>query len=359
MGYINTATGAGSLYSNTTGYQNTANGFNSLYFNSTGFNNTASGYASLYGNTTGYNNTAVGFGAFNNNTIGNFNTALGAYSDISVGSSNINNATVIGNSAKVNASNKIRLGSSSVTVIEGQVAYSFPSDGRFKTNVKENTPGLDFIMKLKPVTYNFQYNKFSEFLKENNPDNQLLDQRESQKEMGFIAQEVEKTCKELGIEVSNILHSPESEIDNYSLAYQNLVVPLVKGMQEQQKTIEQHEKSIEEYKAALEDMQQKYESLEAKLNALMASGINSSPGFSNSSLKISPNPAAGNSTLSFLNSGEKVMVKVADDCGKQIWQTNTASNTVIIPSEKFSAGVYTVTVVKSSGAETTRLVIAK
>jgi hypothetical protein len=45
----------------------------------------------------------------------------------------------------VNASNKIRIGNSSVTVIEGQVAYTFPSDGRFKTNVSENIKGLGFL----------------------------------------------------------------------------------------------------------------------------------------------------------------------------------------------------------------------
>ena len=47
---------------------------------------------------------------------------------------NLTNATAIGSSAIVNASNKIRLGNSDVTVIEGQVAFTFTSDKTQKEN---------------------------------------------------------------------------------------------------------------------------------------------------------------------------------------------------------------------------------
>ena len=53
--------------------------------------------------------------------------------------------------ATVNASNKIRLGSSAVTVIEGQVAYTFPSDGRFKTDITENVKGLVNLSNVKNI----------------------------------------------------------------------------------------------------------------------------------------------------------------------------------------------------------------
>ena len=49
---------------------------------------------------------------------------------------NLNNATAIGNGATVNASNKIRLGNTSVTVVEGQVPYTFTSDKTKKENFK-------------------------------------------------------------------------------------------------------------------------------------------------------------------------------------------------------------------------------
>ena len=47
---------------------------------------------------------------------------------------NLNNATAIGNGAVVNASNKIRLGNNDITVIEGRVAFTFPSDKTKKEN---------------------------------------------------------------------------------------------------------------------------------------------------------------------------------------------------------------------------------
>ena len=233
------------MYNNVFGYWNVAAGQQSLFSNTSGYGNSANGYQSLYGNTTGFNNSG-----------------LGSFSNVSSGT--LSNATAIGYGASVNASNKVRLGNSSVTVVEG-ASYS-TSDGRFKTNVKENAPGLDLIMQLKPVTYNFQYNKFSEFLKEHDPDKKFLTQRESVKEMGFIAQDVESACRELGIEVSNILHVPESENDNYSLAYQNLVVPLVKAVQEQQQIINEQKAVIDDLKRSMDDQ---FKSMQGRIDALM------------------------------------------------------------------------------------------
>jgi hypothetical protein len=75
---FNTAIGAGTLASNTTGSYNTASGGNALASNTTGSENTASGAGALYSNTTGGNNTAVGGNALASNTTGSFNTATGA-----------------------------------------------------------------------------------------------------------------------------------------------------------------------------------------------------------------------------------------------------------------------------------------
>jgi hypothetical protein len=86
----------------------------------------------LHDNTTGSNNTAIGFDALDSNTTGTNNTALGAGANVSAG--NLTNATAIGFSAFVNASNKIRLGNNTVTVIEGQVAFTAVSDKTKKEN---------------------------------------------------------------------------------------------------------------------------------------------------------------------------------------------------------------------------------
>jgi hypothetical protein len=83
-------------------------------------------------NTAGGNNTALGFLALRNNTAGNQNTAVGVNANVSAG--NLTNATAIGANAVVNADNKIRLGSTAVTVIEGQVAFTVVSDKTQKEN---------------------------------------------------------------------------------------------------------------------------------------------------------------------------------------------------------------------------------
>ena len=136
-GYNNTASGDSALYSNNTGFLNTASGLQALYSNTTGNVNTASGYRALYSNTTGFLNTASGLQALYSNTTGAGNTAIGSGADVSAGG--LSNATAIGYTAIVNASHKIRLGNPNVTVIEGQVAYTFSSD----KNQKENFQPVD------------------------------------------------------------------------------------------------------------------------------------------------------------------------------------------------------------------------
>ena len=131
-GSFNTAVGLQTLFSNSTGSLNTASGVNALFSNTTGNSNTANGFSALQNNTTGFQNTAGGISALGSNTTGSSNTAIGASADVSLG--NLSNATAIGAGAFVNANNKIRLGNSFVTVIEGQVAFTFPSDKTQKEN---------------------------------------------------------------------------------------------------------------------------------------------------------------------------------------------------------------------------------
>jgi hypothetical protein len=171
-----------------------------------------------------------------------------------VSSGVLTNATAIGYQATVNASNKIRLGDATVTKVEGPVAYTI-SDGRFKNNISEtDVKGLEFIKRLRPVVYNFDTKRFEAFLTQNMPDNirrKYMDKDFSSstaiRQSGFIAQEVEKAAQEIGYNFNGV-HAPDNSNDNYSLAYSQFVVPLVKGMQEQQQMIEQQQQQIDELK---------------------------------------------------------------------------------------------------------------
>ena len=204
-------------------------------------------------NVDGHGNTAVGHISLTNNVSGYINVGLGMYSNVSV-SSQFNSAA-IGAYSLVNANYKVRLGAATVTSIEGQVAYSIPSDGRFKDNISEtDVKGLDFIKQLRPVVYNFDTRRFQEFLTKNMTDSLREEYLKADfapstaiRQSGFIAQEVEAAAKQCGYNFNGV-HKPNDDNDNYSIAYSQFVIPLVKGMQEQQKMIENQQQEIEELK---------------------------------------------------------------------------------------------------------------
>lgn len=277
----NTAIGSKALFSNYSGLGNTAIGLDALYSISSGNFNTAIGFQALFSNASSTNwNTATGAFTLNANTTGSFNTSTGSYSlqnnttgscnttnGYNAGSFNDNNSyctfigyeanqtvatdftnsMALGNQSTISASNQVRIGNSSVTSIGGQVGWSTLSDGRFKKEVKENVPGLQFINKLKPVTYHLDVEAIAGKLREDRNDDKTASDKQknegkaiiknSRKEKekmlytGFIAQDVEKAAKEIGYNFSGV-DAPKNEDDLYSLRYAEFVVPLVKAVQE-------------------------------------------------------------------------------------------------------------------------------
>jgi hypothetical protein len=76
------------------------------------------------------------------------------------------------------------------------------------------------------------------------------------RQSGFIAQEVEQAAKEVGYDFNGVFVPENPETDNYSLAYAQFVVPLVKGMQEQQAMIESQQAQIAELQALVRTLTQ-------------------------------------------------------------------------------------------------------
>ncbi len=143
-GSYNTATGHEALLVDTGSY-NAAYGAEALRSNISGSVNAAYGFDALANNTIGYGNTAVGSYALSTNVTGGNITAIGSGAGVSV--DGLANATAIGAAAVVNASNKIRLGDGQITVIEGQVAYTFTSD----STKKEHHLPVDGEMALRKI----------------------------------------------------------------------------------------------------------------------------------------------------------------------------------------------------------------
>jgi len=336
VGYDNTAVGFASLYLNTAGYGNTASGTNSLFNNTTGYLNTAIGAGALYTNELGYRNTATGYGALNLNTTGNDNTATGMYAlyhnngigntangayalyyntagnhntavgeeslnnsltdnNTAVGYSSlfnnggvgntaigynsdvvnafVNNGTAIGNGAIVGLSNRIRMGNVLVTSVESFGTFNSLSDARFKTDIKENVKGLDFILKLRPVTYQIDKEKYVSFETAQMPEKKraalLAGYGDALKQKGitrsgFLAQEVVQAMKQSGYDFDGVTIPENEATQNYSLAYGNFTVPLVKAVQEQQAVIEALKKESDEMKKKQQEMEKRLLLLEKK-----------------------------------------------------------------------------------------------
>lgn len=207
-------------------------------------------------NVSGNYNSAIGSNALLNLTSGNENIAIGQNAGAVYGGTNspvtsASNSVFIGNGASPAASgqtnqivigygaigrgsNTVQIGNSSMGSIGGQVGWSIPSDVRLKKDIHDSEFGLNFINKLRPVTY---------FMKSGTKDLQS----------GFIAQEVEATANSINYKFSGIV-KPQNDTDFYSLRYAEFVVPLVKAVQEQQKEIEAKDAKIVELEERLQKL---------------------------------------------------------------------------------------------------------
>ncbi|MFK5855899.1 MAG: tail fiber domain-containing protein [Bacteroidota bacterium] len=273
-GNYNTAIGYEALKSNAGGDRNTAVGYQSMSAVNSGIQNTAVGYTAMPSLTNGQYNTAIGnlslnnaivsdknvamgYGALRYSTASN-NTGVGYQAGPSISYPSIANTTAIGYLTITTANNQVRIGNTSVNSIGGDANWTNTSDKRFKINVKEDILGLDFIMALRPVTYNLDVNKKNEFLgiDKKDIDQKSVAEKSKIRQSGFIAQEVEQTALEVGYDFSGV-DAPKNENDYYGLRYAEFVVPLVKAVQEQQQMIEQQQQIIEDLIIKIEELENK------------------------------------------------------------------------------------------------------
>jgi trimeric autotransporter adhesin len=312
VGYQNTAIGLNALVSNTGGYGNTASDLAALGSNTVGNYNTADGLEALHGNTAGSNSTAIGTNAllinqgtsnggqsdntavgtyalftlpnmnnFDNTAVGydaleapdgSYNTAVGATSQangevntaIGYGASTAShtyNATALGYDAVATQNNSIQLGNNSISAIYAHVTALTMSDRRYKKDVRalDSDLGLDFIQKLKPVSYRF-----------NNGD-------ETERH-GFIAQDleqalpaslhdtIERSKPEHGLA---LIERGNDKDRTYHVSYSDLLAPIVKALQQQQQEIAADRKQNADLRHALADQAAAFSSQRSKCGVSM------------------------------------------------------------------------------------------
>jgi hypothetical protein len=166
-------------------------------------------------------------------------------------------------------SSQVTMGNGATTSYRAYANWSNISDGRYKKNIREDVPGLNFINKFKPVTYTLDATDIDNFLHKNLPaDKQLsanakdvtekaLKEKEQIRYTGFVAEEVEKAARELHFDFSGI-DAAKNDNDLYGLRYAEFVVPLVKAVQELSAKNDAKDAEINELKTRL-----------AKLEAMM------------------------------------------------------------------------------------------
>ena len=248
------------------GMSNTAVGSFAMHINATGFNNVAVGKDALVTQTTGSHNTACGVEALYFNTSGSENVAVGFNAGVASYLPNGFNTISIGNSGYLNgASNQAFMGNLSTNWTGGNTTwFTYASDGRVKNNVKEDVMGLDFISRLRPVTYNLDITAMR--IITGNAETADYPEKydvEKIKQSGFIAQEVEQAANASGYLFSGYT-TPKKGNELYTMSYEQFVVPLVKAVQEQQSMIEVLNSKLEEIHQTNQTLLQRIEALESR-----------------------------------------------------------------------------------------------
>jgi trimeric autotransporter adhesin len=227
----NTGLGFRALFVNTTGASNTAVGTSALTANTTASNNTAVGTSALAANTTGTENVAVGTNAGNTITTGNYNLCVGYNTD--TGSASSDRRFVIGQDFNGTTNNAVHIGASGGHIRNdflSDATWDQVSDVRKKTNIEDNSMGLEFINGLRTVIFNFKAP--SEYPEEwQEYDASQTEPVVKDKKIGLIAQEVKAVIDELGIEHYDGIWG-EKPNGQQEIGPSDYIFPLIKAIQE-------------------------------------------------------------------------------------------------------------------------------
>lgn len=175
----------------------------------------------------------------------------------SVLSGKISNSIAIGYNARINGDNEIQIGSPGQTLYAPTIV-NIRSDGRDKTDIKPMENGLEFVMKLKPVTgyYDRRDSYVDELFKDlpaeerevkisewwANPEKDGS-HKENRLRHWFIAQDVAALESEYGqLPMVNLKN------DTYTLEYATFVPVMVKAIQELSAQVEDLKSELKELK---------------------------------------------------------------------------------------------------------------
>ena len=130
--------------------------------------------------------------------------------------------------------NEIQLGKSGTTVYYYTIASR--SDARDKADIKPEPLGLNFIEKLKPVQYKWNYREDYNVQNEDGTISQLPNdgsKKRSREHNGFLAQDIQDTMTELNIDFAGLKHGAVGGgTDVFNLDYNEFIAPMIKAIQQ-------------------------------------------------------------------------------------------------------------------------------
>ena len=224
-GNYNVLIGRSTATALTSGNGNVVIGGNAAQALTSGINNVILGVSSGVGQTTQSNNTICGYNSRCTDTLAASRANCGIFGDAIIG--------------VLTGDNEIQIGKSTTTVYT--YASATRSDARDKADIKPEPLGLNFIEKLKPVQYKWNYR---EDYKVQDADGNIIQlpndgsKKRNRFHNGFLAQDIQQTVQELNTDWAGLKHGVVSGgTDVYNLDYNELIAPMVKAIQELQERI--------------------------------------------------------------------------------------------------------------------------
>ena len=169
----------------------------------------------------------------------------------------ITNSIAIGYGARLNGDNEIQIGTNGQTLY-APTNVNIRSDGRDKTDIKPLSDGLQFVMKLKPVTgYYDRRDAYVDELFADLPEDERAAKvrewwknptkdgrhKEERQQHWFIAQDIAALEQEYGR-----LPMVNFKNDTYTIEYETFIPVLTKAIQELAEKIENLENENKELK---------------------------------------------------------------------------------------------------------------
>jgi len=181
-----------------------------------------------------------------------------------------------------------------------------------------------------------------------------LKEKENIAQTGFIAQEVEKTAKEIGYDFSGV-DAAKNDNDVYGLRYSEFVVPLVKAVQELSAKNDEKDKLISDLQSQINELRSLI------LKGRNETTVTSLAGYLKQNM---PNPAGNNTLISYYvpDNATTAEIRITDAKGRtlKIYKAIAGQGYLNIKSSELPAGTYNYTLyVSDRKVDTKQMVITK